>query len=182
LLLVFLMIQFPPQPQSRYAIRTVTNFFEHSRRYSQIKVDHRYQRHRHLKKGYSLHVLTASVGRGERDTQLPMQCTSKLQVVKSSKVIYVTIHVHRQLLMVLFLLYDIEKSYVNAGMSEYRRKVSPTWAFLSVDRCLSPASVFRHKGSVRYRLSRDYSGIAQLWSFDSNTDICDLLQKHIVLI
>jgi hypothetical protein len=25
---------------------------------------------------------------------------------------------HRQLLMVLFLLYDIEKSYVNAGMPE----------------------------------------------------------------
>jgi hypothetical protein len=43
---------------------------------------------------------------GERDTQ----CTSKLQVY--------TLHVHRQLLNVLFLLYDNEKSYVNAGMSE----------------------------------------------------------------
>ncbi len=27
-------------------------------------------------------------------------------------------HVQRQLLLVLFLLYDIEKSYVNAGMPE----------------------------------------------------------------
>ncbi len=33
-----------------------------------------------------------------------------------------TLHVHRQLLMVLFLPYDIEKSYVNAGMPECRRK------------------------------------------------------------
>jgi hypothetical protein len=39
-----------------------------------------------------------------------------MQVVKSSKVIH--LDVHRQLLMVLFLLYDIEKSYVNAGMQE----------------------------------------------------------------
>jgi hypothetical protein len=29
-----------------------------------------------------------------------------------------TLHVHRQPLMVLFLLYDIERSYVNAGMPE----------------------------------------------------------------
>jgi hypothetical protein len=29
-----------------------------------------------------------------------------------------TLHVYRQLLMVLFLKYDNEKSYVNAGMSE----------------------------------------------------------------
>ncbi len=29
-----------------------------------------------------------------------------------------TLYVHRQLLMVLFLLYDIEKAYVNAGMPE----------------------------------------------------------------
>jgi hypothetical protein len=29
-----------------------------------------------------------------------------------------TLHVHRQLLMTLFLLYDIEKSYINAGMPE----------------------------------------------------------------
>jgi hypothetical protein len=56
--------------------------------------------------------------------------------------------------MVLFLLYDIEKSYVNAGMSECRRKVSPASAFLPVVSCLRPASVFRHQGSVRYRWSR----------------------------
>jgi hypothetical protein len=29
-----------------------------------------------------------------------------------------TLHVHRQMLMVLFLLYYIEKSYVNAGIPE----------------------------------------------------------------
>ncbi len=29
-----------------YIIRAVSNFFENSRRYSQLKVDHRYQRHR----------------------------------------------------------------------------------------------------------------------------------------
>jgi hypothetical protein len=39
-------------------------------------------------------------------------------------------------------------------MPEYRRKVSPASAFLPVVSCLSPASVFRHQGSVRYRWSR----------------------------
>jgi hypothetical protein len=74
-------------------MRTVSNFFEHSRRYSQIKVDHRFQRHRHLKKGYSLHVLTASVGVGERDTHAVHVQTagsekfkSDLKVVSSEKV------------------------------------------------------------------------------------------------
>ncbi len=34
-------------PQAlEYTIRAVSNFFENSRRYSQLKVDHRYQRHR----------------------------------------------------------------------------------------------------------------------------------------
>jgi hypothetical protein len=42
LLLVFLWISFPPE----YPIRTVSNFFENSRRYSQVMVHHRYQRHR----------------------------------------------------------------------------------------------------------------------------------------
>jgi hypothetical protein len=46
LLLVFIMNQFPPAPEYRYSIRTVSNFFEKSRRYSQVKVHHRYQRHR----------------------------------------------------------------------------------------------------------------------------------------
>jgi hypothetical protein len=44
--------------------------------------------------GYTLHVLTAVGGKNY------------------------TLHVHRQLLMVLFLLYDIRKSYINAGMPE----------------------------------------------------------------
>jgi hypothetical protein len=51
---------------------------------------------RHLKKGYTLHVYTAGGRKGH------------------------TLNVHRQLLMVLFLLNDNEKSYVNAGMSECR--------------------------------------------------------------
>ncbi len=40
----FSWIIFPPAPE--YPIRTVSNFFENSRRYSQVKVHHRYQRHR----------------------------------------------------------------------------------------------------------------------------------------
>ncbi len=40
----FSWISFPPAPE--YPIRTVSNFFEKSRRYSQVKVHHRYQRHR----------------------------------------------------------------------------------------------------------------------------------------
>ncbi len=40
----FSWISFPPAPE--YPIRTVLNFFENSRRYSQVKVCHRYQRHR----------------------------------------------------------------------------------------------------------------------------------------
>jgi hypothetical protein len=47
-----------------------------------------------LKKVYTLHVHTAGCGNGY------------------------TLHVHRQVLKVLFLLYDIEKSNVNAGMPE----------------------------------------------------------------
>ncbi len=40
----FTSISFPPGPE--YPIRTVSNFFENSRRYSQVKVHHRYQRYR----------------------------------------------------------------------------------------------------------------------------------------
>ncbi len=40
----FFMNQFPPAPE--YSIRTVSNFFENSRRYSQLKVDHRCRWHR----------------------------------------------------------------------------------------------------------------------------------------
>jgi hypothetical protein len=42
--LFFSWTSFPPAPE--YHIRTVLNFFENSRRYSQAKVHHRYQRHR----------------------------------------------------------------------------------------------------------------------------------------
>ncbi len=38
----FSWISFPPAPE--YPIRTVSNFFENSRRYSQVKVHHRCQR------------------------------------------------------------------------------------------------------------------------------------------
>ncbi len=44
LLLVLFMNQFPPSP--RVSRKTVSNFFENSRRYSQLKVCHRCQRHR----------------------------------------------------------------------------------------------------------------------------------------
>ncbi len=40
----FSWISFPPAPE--YSIQTVSNFFENSRRYSRVKVHHRYQRHR----------------------------------------------------------------------------------------------------------------------------------------
>ncbi len=40
----FSWIGFPPAPE--YPIRTVSNFFENSRRYSQVKVHHQYQRQR----------------------------------------------------------------------------------------------------------------------------------------
>ncbi len=39
----FSWINFPPAPE--YPNRTVSNFFENSLRYSQVKVYHRYQRH-----------------------------------------------------------------------------------------------------------------------------------------
>ncbi len=85
---------------------------------------------RHLKKGYTLHVHTACVGGGERDTP----CTS----IDSCCWCYSC------------SCYDIENSYVNAGMPE---KVSPTSAFLPVVSCLSPASAIQHQGSFRYRWS-----------------------------
>ncbi len=43
LLLVFFINQFPPSPE--YPIMTVSNFFDNSRRYSQLKVDHRCRWH-----------------------------------------------------------------------------------------------------------------------------------------
>ncbi len=62
--------------------------------------------------GYTLHVHTAGVGGGERDAHCPMH----VQTACGGK--WCTLQVHRQLLMVLYLLYDIEKLYVNAGMLE----------------------------------------------------------------
>ncbi len=44
LLLVFFMYQFPPAPE--YSIKSVLNFFKNLRRYFQVKVHQRYQRHR----------------------------------------------------------------------------------------------------------------------------------------
>ncbi len=44
LLVCFFMNQFPPAPE--YPIRTVSDFCKNLRRYSQVKVHHRYQRHR----------------------------------------------------------------------------------------------------------------------------------------
>jgi hypothetical protein len=49
-----------------------------------------------------MHVPTASVGVGERDTH--------------------AVQIHSQLLMVLFFLYDIEKSSVNAGEKLVRHR------------------------------------------------------------
>ncbi len=40
----FPWIIFPPAPE--YSLKNITNFFENSRRYSQVKVHRRYQRHR----------------------------------------------------------------------------------------------------------------------------------------
>ncbi len=46
LLLVFFLNQFPPSLWLLYTISAISNFFENSRRYSQLKVCHRCQRHR----------------------------------------------------------------------------------------------------------------------------------------
>jgi hypothetical protein len=67
-----------------------------------------------VKKGYTLHV-HPSVDGGERDTLAVHVQTAGTGSEKFKRFV---LHVHRQLLMVLFLLYDIEKLYVNAGMPE----------------------------------------------------------------
>jgi hypothetical protein len=56
--------------------------------------------------GYTLHVHTVSVGGCERDTQ----CTSKLVVDSDTP----CMSIDSCCMMVLFLIYDIEKSYLNA--------------------------------------------------------------------
>ncbi len=57
----FSWISFPPAPE--YSIRTVSNFFENSRRYLQLKVDHRCRWHRwQMKKNFNKKNLTYFVG------------------------------------------------------------------------------------------------------------------------
>jgi hypothetical protein len=60
---------------------------------------------RHLKKGYALHVHTAGSRKG-----------NTLDVLTAGSEKGHTMHVHRQLLMVLLLLHDMGRRYVNAGM------------------------------------------------------------------
>ncbi len=59
----FSWVSFPPAPE--YPIRTVSNFFENSRRHSQVKVHHRYQRHRwqncHKYQRHRLLILVANL-------------------------------------------------------------------------------------------------------------------------
>jgi hypothetical protein len=45
----------------------------------------------------------------------------------------------------LFLLDDVEKSHVNAGMSERRGKISPALAFLLAVNFFSPSSAFGYQ-------------------------------------
>jgi hypothetical protein len=92
---------------------------------------------RHLKKGYTLHVHTANVGGGKRDTH--------------------AVHFQTQRLMVLFLLYDIEKSNPNAGMSGIGISSGSQLPQSGID---IPASGFSAVPMVT-----DYSGIAQLCKF-----------------
>jgi hypothetical protein len=69
---------------------------------------------------------------------------STLQTEGSGK--WYTLYVHKRLLLMLLVLYDMKKSYVNAGMPECRRKVSPESVFLPAVNFFSPASAFRHQG------------------------------------
>ncbi len=108
---------------------------------------------RHLRKGYTLSVHTASVGGDVRDTQ---SNAVHVQTAGSEK-----------------FKSDLPSTSVDScwwcnsccmilKKPESRRKVSPVSAFLPRVSCLSPASAFRHQGSIRYRWSQIYSGVAQL--------------------
>jgi hypothetical protein len=100
--------------------------------------------------GHTLHVHTAGVGKGytlqfraaggENWKEYPLHV--QLQTTDSGKVY--TLYVHRRLVVVLFLLYEVEKSEVNEGIPE---KISPATALLPVVKSGIgiPAS-----GSVRY--------------------------------
>ncbi len=70
--------------------------------------------------------------------------------------------------LMLNLLYDTDKSLVNAGIPECQKKVSPSSAFFSEVNIFSPASVFRRQGqsgTAGYGLVRQCP--AMLWS-DNN--------------
>ena len=57
----FSSISFPPAPE--YPIRTVSNFFENSRRYSQLNIDHRCRWHRwQMKKIFNQKIFYNFVG------------------------------------------------------------------------------------------------------------------------
>ena len=67
------MNQFPPSP--RYPIRTVSNFFENSGRYSRVKVHHRYQRHRwQIFTPFSLALLIPAANLAPVSTTLVAYC------------------------------------------------------------------------------------------------------------
>ncbi len=53
-------MSFPPAPE--YSIKSVSNFFENSRRYSRVKVHHRYQRHR-----WQIAEKDAGCGKGKQE-------------------------------------------------------------------------------------------------------------------
>jgi hypothetical protein len=90
--------------------------------------------------GYILHVHTAGVGKGYTLQFNTAGGENHLHVQTAE------LHVHRRLLLVLFLIYDAEKPEVNEGIPG---KFSPASVLLPVVKCLSPAS-----GFVRYPWSR----------------------------
>ncbi len=67
-------------------------------------------------------------------------CTSTLLTLERDTPI---LHFHPRLLMVLNLLYDVDKSYVKAGRP---RKSSPESKLWPVIGCVSSASAFRNRG------------------------------------
>jgi hypothetical protein len=101
-----------------------------------------------LERGDTLHARIAGGGKGDTLGNMGIHTagcgkgyTLHVQTEGSGK--KYTLHTHTRLLMVLFLLLDVEKPYV---MPE---KVCPTSAFLPVVSSFSPALTFRHQGSVQ---------------------------------
>ncbi len=68
-----------------------------------------------------------------------------------------TLHFHRQLLMVIFLLYDIKKSYVNARMPE--KKVVRHWHFFRY----SAPLVWHWQSGIRVQSGTAGHGLVQHW-------------------